>query len=375
MWALILGAAIAVTAGAADLKPVFPANAPKPLGPYVPGVSAGSYLYVSGQGARNASGTIPATFEEQVRQCMQNVQNVLAADGLGMQNVVWTQVYLQSIVQASAFDKIYSTFFSKDPPARSMIGVAKLPGGTPIEIAAVAVRDLKQRKIISLAAGLPMSNAVQVGERVYVSGVLGRDVKNSVPKDPRRQVDLLVTQMKAVLAKAGMELRDMAYAHVYIDGALPFKLLSDILTETLPSETAIGLTQTAALPSGAHIEISGIASRKGKRTGACVSLEDIVYCPSVAGPVDQALARVKANLETAKLDMSRVVISSVFLDEIESYAAMNKIYAGAFGKWLPARVTLQPTQIAEELNLAPGTTSPVPKSEAPRAQISIIAIR
>ena len=54
---------------------------------------------------------------------------------------------------------------------------------------------------------VPVSNAVQVGNRVYVSGVLGIDAKSDVPKDPRQQVKELITQMRAVLGKAGLELR------------------------------------------------------------------------------------------------------------------------------------------------------------------------
>ena len=36
-------------------KPVVAANAPKPVGPYSPGLLAGNYLYVSGQGVRSIS--------------------------------------------------------------------------------------------------------------------------------------------------------------------------------------------------------------------------------------------------------------------------------------------------------------------------------
>jgi 2-iminobutanoate/2-iminopropanoate deaminase len=376
MRALIFAAAAVMLTNAADLKPVFPANAPKPIGPYVPGISAGAYFYVSGQGARDAAGKLPSTFEEQTRQCLQNVKDILAADGLTMQHVVWAQVFVQDMKQLAVLDRVYATFFTKDAPARSLVGVAKMPGDTPVEIAVVAVRDLGQRKITASApSGVPVSGAVQVGNRLYLSGVLGLDPKNVVPKQAKAQVDLLLTQMRDALAKSGMELRDMAYARVYIDGAMPFKILRDLLTEALPSETALAVTQTAALPRGAHIEISGIASRKAKRAGECVLVEDTLYCPSEAGTIEQALNRVKASLDIAKMNLGRVVVSNVFLDDIQNFAAMNKIYAATFGKWLPTRVTLQPTQMAEELNLTPSTTSAAPATGSPRMQISIIAVQ
>jgi enamine deaminase RidA (YjgF/YER057c/UK114 family) len=208
-----------------------------------------------------------------------------------------------------------------------------------------------------------------------VSGVLGIDAKNVVPKEPRKQVEELFAQMRGVLGKANMELRHMAYAHVYVDAAMPLKLLGEILTEVLPSETALSVVQTAALPNGAHIEISGIASREAKRQGDCSIVSDTIYCPGAGGTIEQALKRVKENLMVAKMDMTRVVAANVFLDDMANFAPMNKIYAAAFGKWLPTRVTLQPTRKADELTLAPSTNSPPPKADSPRAQVTVIAVR
>lgn len=373
---ILLLLAFALLAVGADLKPVYPSNAAKPIGPYTPGISAGGYVYVSGQGARDAAGNLPATFEEQTRQCLKNVQAIVEAAGLTMQHVVWAQVFIADRKNLNALEKVYGSFFAKDPPARSAVVVRNMPGETPVEIAVVALRDLKQRKPLNLTPPRgAVSDAVQTDDRVYVSGVLGIDPQNRVPKQPRAQVKLLTSQISAVLAKAGLEMRHMAYAHVYVDNAMPMKLLGQLLTETLPSETALTVTQTAALPRGAHIEISGIASRDATRQGDCSSVGETLYCPSAAGTIEQALNRIKANMDIAKLDLSRIVATNVFLDDITEFQAMNKIYAGAFGKWLPTRVTLQPTTKGDELNLAPGTDTAPPKPNSPRAQITVIAVR
>ena len=141
-------------------------------------------------------------------------------------------------------NKVYSSFFPQNPPARSVIAVSAMPGDTPVEIAVVAVRDLKQKKVITVASPAePASNAIQSGDRVYLSGVLGLDAKSVVPKEPRAQVQALVTQMPPP-SKAGLELRNMAYAHVYVDPAMPMKVLGDLLNEVLPSETALSVIQT-----------------------------------------------------------------------------------------------------------------------------------
>jgi 2-iminobutanoate/2-iminopropanoate deaminase len=372
---MLVALAATVTA-ATDLKPVVPANAPKPIGPYTPAVEAGGYVYVSGQGARDASSNLPAGIEAQTRQTMQNVQDILKAAGLTFEHVVWAQVFLSNIKDHDAMNKVYASYFPKNPPARSVIGVTRMPGDTPVEIAVVAVKDLNQKKVITLPRVTePVSNAVQVGNRTYISGVLGLDAKRTVPAQPRAQMTALVGQMKAVLAKAGLELRNMAYAHVYVDSAMPMKVLGDLLTESLPSETAVTVVQTKALPHGAHIEISGVASREAKRTGNCSIIADTVYCAAAAGTIEQALQRVHENMKIAGTYPDRIVNTNVFLDDIENFAAMNKVYAGSFGKWLPARVTVQPTARAEELNLAPSTTSAPPNPNSPRAQVTVIAVR
>ena len=376
MRVLALIVASIFAARAADLKAVFATNAPKPIGPYAPGISTGEYLYVSGQGAADSSGKIPVGIEEQTRQCLANVRSILEADGLTPDHVVWAQVFVTNLASQHAVDKVYGSFFSRNPPARSMVAVSRTPGETPVEIAVVAVRDLSRKKTIMLGTPrTPVSDGVYIGDRLYVSGALGLDVQYTVPKQPRQQVQELIRQMRAVLAKADLELRHMAYAHVYVDQAMPIKTLGELLTEVLPSETALSVVQTAGLPSGAHIEISGVASRQAKRQGDCASINDTLYCPGAGGTIDQALKRVKDNLTISKLDVTRVVAANIYLDDINHFSAMNKIYSGTFSKWLPARVTLQPTAKADELTLAPSTNSPPPKKDSPRAQVTVIAVR
>ena len=376
MWVFLLIAVSSALVGAADLKPVLPANAAKPIGPYTPGITAGDYVYVSGQGARDATGKLPATIEEQTRQCLNNVKDILTAAGVSMEHVVWSQVFLKNIKDHDAMNKVYASFFAKNPPARSLIAVTAMPGETPVEIAVVAVRDLKLKKPLTLSSTRePASAAVVSGDRVYISGVLGLDAKSVVPTKPRDQVQALVTQMRSVLTKAGLDLRDMAYAHVYVDQAMPLKVLGDLLTEVLPSETALSVIQTTALPHGAHVEISGIASKAAKRQGDCTSIADTLYCAGVGGTIEQALKRVKDNMTVSNLTPARIVATNVFIDDLKNFEAMNKIYASSFGTWFPTRVTVQPTPRAEELNLASGTDTPAANPNSPRAQLTVIAVR
>ena len=114
--------------------------------PFTPGVFAGDYLYVSGQGATAPDGQMASTFDAQVRQALENVKSVVEAAGLTLRNVVYTQVYLDDMAHYDAMNRVYAKYFRDTPPARATVGVAGLPGGTPVEINAVAVRDARKSK-------------------------------------------------------------------------------------------------------------------------------------------------------------------------------------------------------------------------------------
>src|SRR6185503_379551 len=84
---------------AAEVVAVIPKAGPPLAGPYSPGVFADDYLYVSGQGAKKPDGSMPTAFEDQVKQTLENVKMIVEAAGLTMDNVVYTQVYLEDIAK------------------------------------------------------------------------------------------------------------------------------------------------------------------------------------------------------------------------------------------------------------------------------------
>ena len=143
-------------AGAGLEKRVIAPPGVKPIGPYSPGIFAGDFLYVSGQGGRDAAGTLPGTIEGQARQTLQNVKAIVEAAGLTMEHVVYCQVYLDDMAHFDAMDRVWKEFFPKAPPARAVLGVYKLPTDIAVEINAVAFRELSRKKRI-VPAGYPQS--------------------------------------------------------------------------------------------------------------------------------------------------------------------------------------------------------------------------
>ena len=76
---------------AATMKAVFPPGA-KTIGPYSPGIVAGDYLYVSGQGAKRADGTFPSDAAAQPRECLAKIKTIVDQAGFQMSGIVYAQV-------------------------------------------------------------------------------------------------------------------------------------------------------------------------------------------------------------------------------------------------------------------------------------------
>jgi len=118
-----------------------PDGAP-PVGPYSPAVGVGGMLLLSGQLPLDANGELSATSAEgQADLVLRNMQSLLAAAGMDMDDVVKTTIFLTDMGDFATVNGVYARYFSKPFPARSTIQVAALPKGALVEIEAFAVAD------------------------------------------------------------------------------------------------------------------------------------------------------------------------------------------------------------------------------------------
>lgn len=116
-------------------------QAPKAIGPYSQAICAGSFIFVSGQIAIDpAVGKLAGeSIEQQTQQVLKNLEAILAAQGLTLESVVKTEVYLKDLRDFSAMNKIYAEKFSyANKPARATVQVSKLPLDALVEISAIA---------------------------------------------------------------------------------------------------------------------------------------------------------------------------------------------------------------------------------------------
>ena len=366
-------------------------------------IDAGDYVYISGQGAQRGDGTVPADFDAQANQSLENIKSILTAAGLTLENVVYVQVYLEDINNYDRFNTIFAKYFAKTPPARAVLGVAKVPQES-IEITAVAVRNLEERKVVTPAnykSTGPFSPGILTRDRLFVSAMQGRDPKSGVvPDDPAAQTDLALDGVKAVVEAAGLKLANMVFVNPYLTEKIPMKVMNEHYAQRFEfgNTPARATIEVSALPHNAQIEYTGIAVRNlslrhsirpknmppSPTASPCVFAGDTLYCSAKSGFIPgphggvygattaaqlrQTMRNQLDNLEEAEMDFTQVVYTTVYLDNLADSDAFHKVYAQYFKPPLPAETLLQ--------QIASGKRTPDDEGRYPDLeQMSFIAIR
>ena len=116
-------------------------KAPKAIGPYSQAIRTDTMVYTAGQIGMDPMTTelVAGGVEEQTRQALNNLKNVLEAAGSGLEHVVKALVFLKDMSDFPKMNAIYTEYFPENPPARSTVAVAGLPKGALVEIEAVAL--------------------------------------------------------------------------------------------------------------------------------------------------------------------------------------------------------------------------------------------
>ena len=122
-----------------ELKKVATEKAPAAIGPYSQAVICGEMVFTSGQIPINpANGVVEAqTIEEQTKQVMENLGEVLKAAGTCFEKAVKTTCFLADINDFAAFNGVYAQYFTTKP-ARSCVAVKDLPKGVKVEVEVIA---------------------------------------------------------------------------------------------------------------------------------------------------------------------------------------------------------------------------------------------
>jgi 2-iminobutanoate/2-iminopropanoate deaminase len=117
-----------------------PAKSAPAAGPYSLGVRVGDLLFCAGQVplVPESGQLIAGDIRAQTERVLENIKLILQDQGLTLDNVVKTTVFMTNLADFAAMNETYARFFTRNPPARTTVQVAALPRGAQIEIEAIA---------------------------------------------------------------------------------------------------------------------------------------------------------------------------------------------------------------------------------------------
>ena len=117
------------------------APAPFQGAPYSQAIKAAGLVFVAGQVSLKPDHgeIIGDTVQEQTEQVLTNLRAILEAAGSGLDRLLKTTVFLQSLDDFPGMNEVYKQHVGDQPPARSTVEVAKLPSGALVEIEAIAL--------------------------------------------------------------------------------------------------------------------------------------------------------------------------------------------------------------------------------------------
>ena len=257
--------AIGIPTGA-ERTVIHPAGWRRPAAAYSYGIRSGDTLFLAGlvsqKGEDNT--TIRGDLAAQTKVVMDNAAVVLKTAAMGFADVVSSRVW---VTEASnqPMNEVYRTYFEGvAPPARAAVRVEPLSPDLLVEVTMTAVRDASRRAVLPPNPdGTPgranpiLSPAIQVGNRLYVAGMLGNTPANK--GDVKAQTTEVLARIERTLKAAGFDLSHVVDSLVYLPDMSRFQDMNaayrEVFTRDFPARATIG----TGLGGDALVEIMFVA--------------------------------------------------------------------------------------------------------------------
>jgi enamine deaminase RidA (YjgF/YER057c/UK114 family) len=140
---------------------------------------------------------------------------------------------------------------------------------TVILTASVVTAVAEERRHVRLSSrdakdDRPFSDAVRVGDRLFLAGRIGIDAKTGKPPaDAAAEVRMVMDQIKAVLAQESMTMDDLVSVQVFCPNLSLYGTFNDVykgyFTKGYPARAFIG---SGPLLAGGRFEVQGIAIKR-----------------------------------------------------------------------------------------------------------------
>jgi len=371
-------AAISMTFAQSPSKQIITTGGNSTL-PFSPAVKADGLIYVAGMLGNDAKGVIAkGDVKAQTRQTLENIGATLKAGGSSIANAASVLVYLRNASDFAAMNEVYSTYWQKDPPARTTVVVTQ-PLANPdglIEISMVAVPTGGERVVIHpsdwIRSPSPYSYGIKSGNTLFLAGLVSRNGKDNttVKGDVPTQTKTVLDNGGAILKEAGMSFADVVSSRIYLTDDTQFQAMNTAYRTYFPSNPPARATVKAGLTSPDYlVEITMVAvkdpSRKAITTpnadgtpgrpnpnlSSAIQVGRRLYVAGLLGNTEtnkgdvraqtkELLVRTERTLKAAGYDWSHVVDGVVYLTDMSKFQDMNAAYREIFSKDFPARATV-----------------------------------
>jgi reactive intermediate/imine deaminase len=239
-----------------ERRVVHPAAWMRSPNPYSYGIKSKHTLFLSGLIARNgkdnsfAGGDIKA----QTQAVFGNARAILSEAGMSLADVVSSRVYITDTAMFQDMNAAYREGFPANPPARATVRCALTSPQYLVEITMVAVQDTSRQTVTTPAAdgspGKPnpvLSSAVRVGDRLYLSGMLGSS--EATKGNAGAQTKETLARLGRTLEAAGFAWKDVVEAVVYLPDLANAGAMNEAYRAALPAPYPSRATIQAGLVS------------------------------------------------------------------------------------------------------------------------------
>ena len=122
------------------MKQIISKAAPAAIGPYCHAVIHENLMFCSGQIPLDPDTMEIAgqTIEEQTARVMKNLEAVLSDQGIGLDKILKTTIFLSDMENFVAMNNVYESALDGHKPARSTVEVSRLPKDVLVEIECIA---------------------------------------------------------------------------------------------------------------------------------------------------------------------------------------------------------------------------------------------
>ena len=251
----------------AEKKVIRPSAMKTPELPYSWGMQVGNTLFVAGATSRNPDTYQPTDGDiaAQTRQVLQNVGAVLKGAGMGYEDVVRCNVFMDDARYFGQMNDVYRTFFASEPPARATVRTKLMNPRFLSEIQCTAVKDPSRKVVVAEGArrsSSPFSPAIQVGDRLYLAGFVGRGADGYAKGDVKAQMRQALSNIRATLKAAGMTFDNVVDVMVYVSDIRSYQAMNEVYAEMMPDPPPARATVGAQLMSAdALVEIMMTATK------------------------------------------------------------------------------------------------------------------